>query len=355
MCPKARKMLADYAGYSRGKYTTPKEFDDVIFSASLQRFKDRPLLQRVLFKAGAKCPPWLQKLAGELSRGNPTCGLFQITGDNEGVEVTRILRKVANSDYTELNSNLELIEQFCPILKEFIKKRRPYVSQLLGDLLDNVWAPFESELPQGQFYDSPESYHDITEVFPNNHQIRGSGNYDADRANVKSPEECNKETKRNPNLTSGIFTVYCPHGICLGFQLMDSPESPKTPFDLLVRRFPTVPRLIIYDNACNLHLYALKREPRRFMNTRFMVDRWHSKNHVCTQGYSMKAYPKDPNIDGLNSQICEQLNSQLRRLGTQLAFMHPENAIYLVKIFLAIRNMDKLKKLDLYAPDNLEI
>ena len=93
--------------------------------------------------------------------------------------------------------------------------------------------------------------------------------------------------------------------------------------------------------------YALKHEPMRFVNTRFMVDRWHSKNHVCTEGYSMKAYAKDPDIKALNSQVCEQANSQLRRLGTQLAYMHPENAILLVKIFLAIRNRDTLKNLNL--------
>ena len=148
--------------------------------------------------------------------------------------------------------------------------------------------------------------------------------------------------------------MFCPHGICLGFKVQDSPESPRTPFDLLLRQFPILPKLIIYDNACNFHLYALKREPRRFRNTVFLVDRWHSNNHVCTQGYSMKAYNENQEIANLNSQVCEQGNSHLRRLGTQLAFMHPENAIHLVKVFLALRNRDKLKQLELNAPEYVE-
>ena len=57
--------------------------------------------------------------------------------------------------------------------------------------------------------------------------------------------------------------------------VMDSVESPRIPFELFVRRFTKVPRIIIYDNACKLHLYALKREPVRFSKTKFLVDRLH--------------------------------------------------------------------------------
>ena len=343
--PEARKFLATYAGYSKGKYKEPTEMErsDILFNASVQvTFEDRPALKMVLLKAKRKCPPWLQKLAGELSRGNPTCGVIQITGDSEEAKtVNRILRQVEKQDYSELNSNLDLITKLCPILYDFIQFRKPYVSALLGDLLDNIWAPFAPGLPGDHYYEAPQHYNNLIEVFPNHNQLRGSASYDADRSKEKAEEECNKEPKET-KLSPGLFTMYCPHGICLGLQLMDSPESPKTPFDLLVRRFQNIPRLIIYDNSCNLQVYSLKREPKRFANTRFMVDRWHGKNHVCSEGYSMKAYTKDTDIPR-NSQICEQSNSALRRLGTQVAYMEPENAIYLVKIFLAIRNRDILK------------
>ena len=118
----------------------------------------------------------------------------------------------------------------------------------------------------------------------------------------------------------GLFTMFCRHGICLGFQVMDSAESPRTVFDILVRRFPKIPSLIIYDNACKLHLFALKREPARFQQTRFMVDRLHyRKGHVgCTLGYSMDSYSSNPYIKSINSQANEQANAALRRLATQL-------------------------------------
>ena len=83
------------------------------------------------------------------------------------------------------------------------------------------------------------------------------------------------------------------------------------------------------------------------MNTRFLVDRMHRKNHTCTVGYDMDTYKADPKISLLNSQAAEQANAHLRRLGTQLAYMTPENAIYHIKVFLAIRNRDKILNIEL--------
>ena len=105
----------------------------------------------------------------------------------------------------------------------------------------------------------------------------------------------------------------------------------------------TAPSLLVYDNACKLHLYALKREPVRFKRTRFMVDRLHyRKGHVgCTLGYSMDSYVADPAVASINSQTNEQANSSLRRLATQLTYMTPENVMMHTAVFLGIRNMDK--------------
>lgn len=42
------------------------------------------------------------------------------------------------------------------------------------------------------------------------------------------------------------------------------------------------PKLIVYDNACNLHKYVLRRAPQFFSNTAFRIDRLHIYNH---EGY----------------------------------------------------------------------
>lgn len=48
----------------------------------------------------------------------------------------------------------------------------------------------------------------------------------------------------------------------------------------IVNFFFLAPRLIVYDNACNLHSYALNRDPVFFKNTQFLVDRLHWRDHT---------------------------------------------------------------------------
>ena len=43
-------------------------------------------------------------------------------------------------------------------------------------------------------------------------------------------DSCQKCVKRCPGLTPGIFTCFCPHGICLGFSIMERFEGPSTAF-----------------------------------------------------------------------------------------------------------------------------
>ena len=137
--------------------------------------------------------------------------------------------------------------------------------------------------------------------------------------------------------------MFCPHGYSYGGELMRNSESPRIPFEAFVQRFRHIPSYLVYDNACKLHLYALKREPKRFQNTRFLVDRLHyPRGHVaCSLGYSMDTYPDDEYIKSINSQVNEQANSALRRLSTACAFMSPENVVQHIKVFLAIQNFLK--------------
>ena len=124
---------------------------------------------------------------------------------------------------------------------------------------------------------------------------------------------------------------------------MVEPESPRVPFEILMRRFKEMPEQVVYDNCCHLHTYCLKREPVRFQHTQFRVDRFHfNKNHTsCSLGYSLDTYSADPIIASMNSSVCEQANKDLRRLSTSASCMSPENLIVHAKIYLAIRNMYK--------------
>jgi hypothetical protein len=82
----------------------------------------------------------------------------------------------------------------------------------------------------------------------------------------------------------------CSHGIVHGFTLLERAESETQMFEMFFTRFPqgnlfpvhcrndiAAPGVIVYDRACRLHVYVLKREPWFFRNTVFRVDITHYK------------------------------------------------------------------------------
>ena len=63
-------------------------------------------------------------------------------------------------------------------------------------------------------------------------------------------------------------------------------ESVETFFSILFGKLPNAAKLILYDNACHLHNFCMKREPAYFDKTIFVSDTFHSSNHVgCNDGY----------------------------------------------------------------------
>ena len=94
---------------------------------------------------------------------------------------------------------------------------------------------------------------------------RGSADQCTSRQPQEDQDACHKYAAKHRTLTPGIFTLYCTHGVCCGFQVMLSHESP------ISTRFETPPTIIIYDNSCKLHQYILNRQPSHFKNTRFSL------------------------------------------------------------------------------------
>jgi hypothetical protein len=61
--------------------------------------------------------------------------------------------------------------------------------------------------------------------------------YAADRQSHNADDDCKRVPgRRHQALSPGIFTVFCEHGICLGFQLLRDPESERVPFQMFYTR-----------------------------------------------------------------------------------------------------------------------
>ncbi|XP_063419439.1 uncharacterized protein LOC134702470 [Mytilus trossulus] len=154
---------------------------------------------------------------------------------------------------------------------------------------------------------------------------------------------CSKLSKGHPSLLPGVFTLFCPHGICYGFQVMKCHESPDVPFTLLRTRFRKAPKLVIYDNACSLQAYCLNRDANFFLETQFRVDGLHFKNHkACGPSFELKSYPQ---FTDLNSQVVEQSNSRLQRVKGSLSYMTQLNFMKHCKYYLWGQNDEILSKI----------
>ena len=341
-----RNQLKQYANLDKGhRYKKNIEpLSDVKYTQLCDSLACNKSLQKVVISAGNPCPESLQRFVGELSMDSPLCGMIQIAGNDLvcDILVDSIVYDEANFQRTILG-NKELLVKSCPLLIGFLEAREIYFNEkqvLLKDLINYLAKPFQGGEPAAGCYGPINESAVKLADYPNFPIIRGLANYDANKHNEVNG--CRKSAKSTSSLNPGMFLTFCPHGICLGFQVMINKESPRVPFEMLMTRFKEMPTEVIYDNACHLHVYALKREPNRFKNTRFMIDRLHAKNHVsCSLGYDMNEYKADVSIATFNSQICEQANADLRRLSTAFTSMGPENIIQHTKVFLAIRNLKK--------------
>jgi hypothetical protein len=101
------------------------------------------------------------------------------------------------------------------------------------------------------------------------------------KSEEEARETCNKYSSRHPSRTPGIFCLFCPHGFSLGFALMQRQEGVSTFFNILYCRLPEAPKMVIYDNGCNLHVYAVARAPSFFRDTAFVVDKFHMPGHIA--------------------------------------------------------------------------
>ncbi|RHZ14264.1 hypothetical protein DYB37_009371 [Aphanomyces astaci] len=208
--------------------------------------------------------------------------------------------------------------------------------------LANVFCPYLSQLSDPDVHDDAFDSalyddEDLHEWFPNAPVRRRLHTY----SNHHRADDtvCTKHAPSARYKMPGIFHFCCPHGICLGFAVLHDHESPMHPFTILCQRWvhTSSPRIVIMDNACNLHTYCLRREPWLFRNVWFLVDRLHYANHVnCSSGYRIDNFPF---LRDISSVACEVFNGTFKSVVKQAGFMSMNNFVFFTKHF--IRNVNE--------------
>lgn len=89
-------------------------------------------------------------------------------------------------------------------------------------------------------------------------------------------------------------------------------------------------------SRCNLHNYALHREPWFFKDTEFMIDQFHAKNHVdCSCNYNTAEYKTRVR----NFSLAEQKNRPLAAAATSFSYMDQVTFLMMLRFKLACMNL----------------
>jgi hypothetical protein len=206
--------------------------------------------------------------------------MIQIAGKSEAIEVIRLIASGVDIRQIQYQRELKVLQDVAPVIASFVLKL-PFgdpipvdVCSLLDHLCELLLAPFQDTTSRA--FPKPPADKKLS-FFPSLPIVQGTPEYAADHTNSsRTPDDadsCRKYSSSHPTLTPGIFTLYCPHAVCYGFEVMRSHKSPRHPFDIFLTRFEQPPTTIIYDNSCirKLHQYVLNRHPIHFQSTNYFL------------------------------------------------------------------------------------
>lgn len=128
----------------------------------------------------------------------------------------------------------------------------------------------------------------------------------------ESMNRCNKIAKKRGTMGPGVLWFFCgTHEKAIGFIILYNAESCKIVTETLIAWFQRAPKIVIYDNACNLEEYISNRYSKHFKDTTFYVDAFHYKSHVnCAPTYDSGLYKEK--LKNVNTSLLEQKNSRIR-------------------------------------------
>ena len=312
------------------------------FIAFVQRTEDRHVLHcmaRLLYMMSGdaalssvlpfECHEIIQRCCEDIKNGVPVDLLLEEM-KTYCVEVSQLLK-------------LGIIHDFSNIVTSFVM----YV-------LDHIKAVHLNNRPTPPSQPVPQSYNPSKGCAyyftPSGNQLRQMPTYSVNCTSKNpsyddDPEVDRACSKKFPSVSFGgfgyMFLWFCPiHGHSYGFHLISGGEGRKDPFSSLFKYMEKAPKHIFYDFACQLSEYCLNREPEFFKNTRFWHDLFHSLGHTC--GINFKS-GRVCGLEGINSEICEQVNSFLQCIKYTGSHLSQEHFMFFVQFFLHLMNTEKTK------------
>jgi len=158
--------------------------------------------------------------------------------------------------------------------------------------------------------------------------------------------KCEKKSPVNSVWSPGlaILTCTCPRKVVYAISFMDTGESPRIFFNMIINRFPTMPSIIFYDNVCHMQQYFMHRAAQKFYQTRFISDRFHETNHsTCCFRYRCSNH-LDALVSTSNTSAVEQVNNSTKAATQRsVRWMTLTHAISYLTAFFSFFNAEAIR------------
>ena len=196
------------------------------------------------------------------------------------------------------------------------------------------WQNYGSVIHHLMHHDDDGSYGEAKGfIFPGRNHYRKDLVFD-----VTEKFECQKQYVKSKRFTPGILTVQCccDRPQLIGYIVMVRAESTALALTSVLTNFGIPPRVVYYDNGCNLVKSILTRAPWLLHVSKFVVDRFHFKSHTCSEIFDPDAYHL---MDTDVTTTAESINARLEKTVPYLRYVSGENFIPYLNIRFALLNI----------------
>ena len=267
------------------------------------------------------CNLALRKSLMEMQDANPVLETFCVELLKERRPLSSRLRLIMRSLVQLLRRHMEAAQSFFTTfetkcgddIKDYWSKyslRDPRSAQEImnGDIESGIWFPGRQQCRPGIMF----STNDI--------------------------RQCRKKYTRSQRHSPGIMTVQCAcqSPKLLGFIIMTRAESVSLALSSLLTHFPILPRMVYYDNSCNMFSSAVLRVPWIFRQTRMAVDRFHYKAHKCNALFNPDSYS---NLDAHRTETAESINARIEKSLPYMRYLGTDNLLPFLRTRLSLINL----------------
>ncbi|OSX76179.1 hypothetical protein BU14_0204s0025 [Porphyra umbilicalis] len=152
-------------------------------------------------------------------------------------------------------------------------------------------------------------------------------------------DDCRHAFITHSVFTPGVVSYLCPCGVLLGFEVLESAESPAGIVAALAARFPRLPKTVYFDTACQSSRNATRRMPWlvRLSETSWALDRFHAVQHKCSPLFDPNNYPERSGLH--KTSAAENRHSLNKPLKSHLTYLGQDRFVVQMRLIGAINNL----------------